>query len=79
MAILVALAVMSLPLAAGAAAGRLISDRYVLRAAAACAGALVISALVALSKSSVVVPPLGSDVLAAVAVGFVLGRVLVRP
>ena len=71
----------------GAAAGllhrdgddwRLTRDRDALQVSVACTGALVAAALVALGGSSVV-PPLGSDVLAALAVGVVCGRVLVRP
>ena len=76
--ILLGLAVVSLPLAAGAALGRLTRDRDVLHVTTVCTGALVLAAVVALWGSSVV-PPAGSDVLAALAVGLVCGRVLSRP
>ena len=75
---MLALAVVSLPLAVGALVGRLTRDRDVLLVSAACTGVLAVAALIALWGSSVV-PPGGSDVLAALVVGLVCGRVLARP
>jgi arabinofuranan 3-O-arabinosyltransferase len=81
---LAVLALLSLPLAVGAFVGwltqrgqdvRVDDDRF----AAACVGAFAFAAAIALSTSAVVVPPVGSDVVVALAVGAVCGRVLVRP
>jgi arabinofuranan 3-O-arabinosyltransferase len=81
---LAVLAVVSFPLAVGALAGWLTRDRPDLRLGdarlgAACVGALVFAGVAALSTSAVVVPPVGSDVVVALAVGAVCGRVLARP
>ena len=73
--VVLALAVVSLPLAVGGVLGRLTRERDVRHVAAACTGALVVAAVIALWGSSVA-PPVGSDVLAALVVGLVCGRVL---
>ncbi|WP_322921828.1 alpha-(1-_3)-arabinofuranosyltransferase domain-containing protein [Nocardioides renjunii] len=73
------LAVISLPLAVGTGVGRLTARVRSRRMALACAAVLVLAALVAVSASSVVIPPAGADVLAALAVGVVCGRVLLAP
>lgn len=75
----VVLAVVSLPLAVGALIGWLTRDRGDLRVAAACVGALAFAGVVAVSASAVIVPPVVSDVVVALAVGAVCGRVLARP
>ena len=75
----VVLALVSLPLAVGALIGWLTRDRADLRVAAACVGALAFAGVIAVSASAVVVPPVGSDVVVALAVGAVCGRVLARP
>lgn len=77
--IVLALALVSLPLAVGAAAARFTRGRDELHASAFCAGALAVAVVIALSRSSVVVPPAGADVVVALVVGLVCGRVLVRP
>ncbi|WP_210503836.1 alpha-(1-_3)-arabinofuranosyltransferase domain-containing protein [Nocardioides xinjiangensis] len=76
---LAVLGLLSLPLALGALAGRLTRHHSDVRVAAACVGALAFAAVIALSTSAVVVPPVGSDVVAALTVGAVCGRVLARP
>lgn len=76
--ILLALAVVSLPLAVGALVGRLTRGRDDRPVSTACTTALVCAAVVAVAGSSVVVPPVGSDVLVALVVGLVCGRVLTR-
>ena len=73
------LGLVSLPLAVGTLVGWATRDRSDLRVAAACMGALVFAGVIALSTSAVVVPPVGSDVVVALAVGAVCGRVLARP
>lgn len=75
---LLALSVVSLPLAAGSVLGRAAHRVAPARVAAACTLVLVLAALIAIARSSVVVPPAGSDILGALAVGVVLGRVLTR-
>jgi arabinofuranan 3-O-arabinosyltransferase len=75
----VVLVLVSLPLAVGALIGWLTRDRGDLRVAAACVGALVFAGVIAVSASAVVVPPVVSDVVVALAVGAVCGRVLARP
>lgn len=75
----VVLALVSLPLAVGALIGWLTRDRDDQRVAAACVGALAFAAVIAVSASAVVVPPVVSDVVVALAVGVVCGRVLARP
>lgn len=71
------LAVVSLPLAAGAAVGVLTSRVRTARVAAACVAVLGVAALTAVS--SVAVPPLASELLAALVVGVVCGRALTTP
>jgi arabinofuranan 3-O-arabinosyltransferase len=73
-----ALALVSLPLAAGAAAGRLVATGRVGLIGLAATLASMIAAVVAVSQMAVVVPPTGADVLVAIAVGAVCGRVLLR-
>lgn len=73
------LAVISLPLAVGAGIGRLTVRVPGGRVAFVCAGVLVLAAFVAVVASSVVIPPAGADVLAALAFGVVCGRVLLAP
>lgn len=75
----VGLAAVSVPLAAGALVGWLTRHATDLQVWAAGTAALVFSAVVALSASAVVVPPVGSDVVVALGVGVVCGRVLARP
>ncbi|WP_308645392.1 alpha-(1-_3)-arabinofuranosyltransferase family protein [Nocardioides cavernae] len=75
----VALAAISVPLAAGALVGWLTRHASDLQVWAAGTAALAFSAVVALSASAVVVPPVGSDVVVALVVGVVCGRVLARP
>lgn len=70
------LALVSLPLALGAVAGGLTWRRPDGQVAAVCVGALVFASLIALSTSAVVIPPVGSDVVVALAVGVVCARVL---
>ena len=77
--VLVVLGIVSLPLAVGTLVGWATRDRSDLRVAAACMGALLFAGVIALSTSAVVVPPVGSDVVVALAVGAVCGRVLARP
>ncbi|WP_191280319.1 alpha-(1-_3)-arabinofuranosyltransferase domain-containing protein [Nocardioides flavus (ex Wang et al. 2016)] len=77
---LVVLALVSLPLALGALGGWISSRRpdaglVDVRLGAACLGAFAFSGAIALSTSAVVVPPVGSDVVVALAVGAVCGRV----
>ena len=76
--VLAVMAVVSLPLAVGALVGGSTRRRDVLQVVAGCGAMLVLAAALALSTSSVVVPPVGSDVVAALAVGIVCGRVLAR-
>jgi hypothetical protein len=63
----------------GALIGWRTRDRDDQRVAAACVGALAFAAVIAVSASAVVVPPVVSDVVVALAVGVVCGRVLARP
>ena len=73
------LAVVSLPLAAGAVLGWVTRKQPLHVVTGAAAGALGFAALIALSGAgSVVVPPVGSDVVVAVVVGVVCGRAMVR-
>jgi arabinofuranan 3-O-arabinosyltransferase len=76
--IVLALALVSVPLALGALVGRLTRNRHVLHVSAACTAVLFVAALLALGGSPVA-PPVGSDVLAALVVGVVCGRVLTKP
>ncbi len=76
---LVVLGLVSLPLAVGTLVGWVTRARSDVRVAAAVIGALAFAAVIALSTSAVVVPPVGSDVVVALAVGVVCGRVLARP
>ncbi len=73
------LGVVSLPLAVGALVAWATRHRSIAEVSAACAGALAFAGVMALSASAVVVPPVGSDVVVALVVGVVCGRVLVRP
>lgn len=73
------LALVSLPLAVGALVAWATRHRSVLEISAGCVGALAFAGVIALSASAVVVPPVGSDVVVALVVGVVCGRVLVRP
>ena len=73
------LGLVSLPLAVGALVAWATRHRSIAEVSAACAGALAFAGVMALSASAVVVPPVGSDVVVALVVGVVCGRVLVRP
>lgn len=73
------LGVISVPLAVGAGVGRLTARRRSGPVAVICATVLVLAALVAVVASSVVVPPVGADILVALVVGVVCGRVLLAP
>lgn len=75
----VVLGLVSLPLAVGTVVGWATRDRSDVQVAGACIGALAFAGVIALSTSAVVVPPVGSDVVVALAVGAVCGRVLARP
>jgi arabinofuranan 3-O-arabinosyltransferase len=69
-----ALCLVSLPLALGAAIGRHAQGRVGAYVTWASAVMLVSAALIALFSSAVIVPPLGSELLAALVVGVVCGR-----
>lgn len=77
--VLVALALVSLPLAAGALLGRIVRLRRDSLIWLICAGALVVAALVALGSPSILTPHPGADVITALVVGVVSGRALTRP
>jgi hypothetical protein len=70
------LALLSLPLAAGALLGRASSHLSTVVVSAACLGTLVVAALLAVLGTSVIVPPLGADLLVVLVAGVVSGRVL---
>ncbi|NPD06389.1 DUF3367 domain-containing protein [Nocardioides sp. zg-1308] len=71
--------IVSLPLAVGALVAWATRHHPLHLVSAACAAALAFAGLMAVSASEVVVPPVGSDVVVALVVGVVCGRVLVRP
>jgi arabinofuranan 3-O-arabinosyltransferase len=74
------LGVVSLPLAGGAVVGWATRAQQGWRVALATGGGLLVAALVTLSANqSVVAPPPGADVITALVVGVVCGRVLASP
>lgn len=72
---LVGLALVSLPLAVGAVVGRATRTTPTPRAVAAAAAAMALAGLVVVSVPSAISPPVGSDVVTALLVGALVGRV----
>ncbi|ROR91415.1 alpha-(1-_3)-arabinofuranosyltransferase domain-containing protein [Nocardioides aurantiacus] len=76
---LVALVLVSVPLAVGAVVGRLTRAVPTPLAAASGLAALAVAGLIVVSGASAVSPPVGSDVVTALVVGALAGRVLLGP
>ncbi|WP_224273969.1 alpha-(1-_3)-arabinofuranosyltransferase domain-containing protein [Nocardioides lacusdianchii] len=72
-----ALGAVSIPLAAGALLAWVTRRHLLHHVTAACGAALVFAGVIALSASEVVVPPVGADVVVALVVGVVCGRMVV--